>query len=191
MKDDGKTHFCAEPCPAVSARKLPAAHWAPRNGPPAQKSAAACSIKVLHVNSTRQSGGVAEILSSLTPLLNDVGIETEWLVIDGAPELFTFTKDIHNALHGEAIGLSRAGKRLHREIAEANAAERRLDDYDLVIVHDPQPLPLIEFRRQQTWIWCCHIDLSASFTPAWNYRRPAMLAASDIRSCTAVGLPGC
>src|SRR6478672_6840916 len=45
MKDDGKTHFCAEPCPAVSARKLPAAHWAPRGGPPAQKSAAACQHK--------------------------------------------------------------------------------------------------------------------------------------------------
>jgi len=38
-------------------------------------------LKVLHVNSTRQGGGVAEILSSHTPLMNDIGIEAEWLVI--------------------------------------------------------------------------------------------------------------
>ena len=61
-------------------------------------------LKVLHVNSTRQGGGVAEILSSLTPLMNDVGIQTEWLVIEGSPEFFAFTKDIHNGLHREAVG---------------------------------------------------------------------------------------
>src|SRR5437016_12201495 len=58
-------------------------------------------LRVLHVNSTRQGGGVAEILSSLTPLMNDVGVMAEWLVIDGSPEFFAFTKDIHNALHGQ------------------------------------------------------------------------------------------
>ena len=43
-------------------------------------------FKVLHVNSTRQSGGAAEILSSLTHLMNDIGIETEWRVIEGSPD---------------------------------------------------------------------------------------------------------
>jgi trehalose synthase len=128
--------------------------------------------KVLHINSTRQGGGVAEILSSLTPLMNEIGIETEWLVIEGTPEFFSFTKDVHNALHGEAVELTQAGMRLHAEVARANAAQARLDDYDVVIVHDPQPLRLVDLRKQQSWIWCCHVDLSAPFPDAWNYLAP-------------------
>ena len=37
--------------------------------------------------------------------MNEIGIATEWLVIDGSPEFFGFTKDIHNGLQGEAITL--------------------------------------------------------------------------------------
>jgi hypothetical protein len=80
-------------------------------------------LKVLHINSTRQGGGVAEILSSLRPLMNEVGIETDWLVIDGSPEFFAFTKDIHNALHGEPIQLAAAAMRLHRDVACINGAK--------------------------------------------------------------------
>lgn len=128
-------------------------------------------LKILHVNSTR-GGGVAEILSSLTPLMNDAGIETEWLVIDGSPDFFSFTKDIHNALHREVVELPPASMRLHRDVVHANGAQARLDDYDLVIVHDPQPLPLVELRGRQTWIWCCHVDLSAPFAAARSYLEP-------------------
>src|SRR2546421_10837765 len=60
-------------------------------------------VKVLHVNSTRQGGGVAEILSSLTPLMNDLEIETGWQGIDGSPHFLSFTKRIHKGLHGQAI----------------------------------------------------------------------------------------
>lgn len=137
-----------------------------------KKARRLAGLKVLHVNSTRQGGGVAEILSSLTPLMNDVGIETDWLVIDGSPEFFAFTKDIHNALHGEPIRLAAAAPQLHRDVACANGAQGQLDNYDVVIVHDPQPLPIVELRRQQTWIWCCHIDLSAPFAAAWDYLAP-------------------
>ena len=126
-------------------------------------------IKVLHVNSTREGGGVAQILSSLTPLMNEVGIATEWLVIDGSPEFFGFTKDIHNGLQGEAVTLTANSMSLHRDIAHANAARARLDHFDVIIVHDPQPLRLVELRDHQTWIWRCHIDLSAPYPAAWNY----------------------
>src|SRR5256885_10081016 len=103
-------------------------------------------LKVLHVNSTRQGGGVAEILSSLTPLMNDVGVTTEWLVIDGSPEFFAFTKDIHNALHGQPIELMPASMMLHRDVAHANGTRGRLSGYDVIIVHDPQPAPPVELR---------------------------------------------
>jgi trehalose synthase len=126
-------------------------------------------LKVLHVNSSPQGGGVAEILSSLVPLMNELGITTDWFVITGSPEFFSFTKDVHNALHGEPVALARERLALHADVAHANGSQARLDTYDLIIVHDPQPLRLVELRRSQRWVWCCHIDLSAPYEPAWEY----------------------
>jgi trehalose synthase len=131
-------------------------------------------LKVLHVNSTRQGGGVAEILSSLTPLMNDIGIDAEWLVIEGSPEFFAVTKDIHNGLQGEPVGLSALGKTLHRDIAHANGGQAALEDYDVVLVHDPQPVALVELRQQQRWAWWCHIDLSAPDPEVWSYLAPTV-----------------
>ena len=131
-------------------------------------------LKILHVNSTRQGGGVAEILSSLTPLMNDVRITTDWLVIDGSPAFFALTKDIHNGLHGEALELTPESIRLHREVAQANGTQSRFSDYDVIIVHDPQPLPLVDLRQQERWIWCCHIDLSAPHPNVWDYLAPSV-----------------
>jgi trehalose synthase len=131
-------------------------------------------LKVLHVNSTRQGGGVAEILSSLTPLMNDIGIDAEWLVIEGSPEFFAVTKDIHNGLQGETVGLSANGKTLHRGVAHANGGQVALEDYDVVLVHDPQPVALVDLRRQQRWAWWCHIDLSAPDPEVWSYLAPTV-----------------
>jgi trehalose synthase len=126
-------------------------------------------LRILHINSTRKGGGVAEILSSLAPLMDDLGIATEWFVLEGEPEYFAFTKDIHNGLQGEQLRPSRRGIDLHRQVALANAGSAGLEDFDVIIVHDPQPLPLIELRGDQIWIWCCHIDLSEPFPETWNY----------------------
>ena len=126
-------------------------------------------IRVLHVNSTPQGGGVAEILSSLTPLMNELGILTDWFVITGSPEFFSFTKDLHNALHGEPVALARERLALHADVAHANGAQAQLENYDLIVVHDPQPLRLVELRGRQRWVWCCHIDLSAPYEPVWQY----------------------
>lgn len=165
--------------PARIAQQSLLYRYEPLIGAPAvervfKKARRLSGIKVLHVNSTHQGGGVAEILSSLTPLMNDVGIETEWLVIDGSPEFFAFTKDIHNSLHGDAMELTARAMAVHSDIAHANAAQQRLDQFDVIIVHDPQPLRLVELRDHQAWLWCCHIDLSAPFPDAWNYLAPAV-----------------
>jgi trehalose synthase len=46
-------------------------------------------------------------------------------------------------------------------------------DHDLVIVHDPQPLPLIRyFRKKGPWVWRCHIDLSNPHQELWSYLAP-------------------
>ena len=40
-------------------------------------------IKIVHVNSTREGGGVAEILEKMVPFTNALGLETRWEVIKG------------------------------------------------------------------------------------------------------------
>src|SRR5438046_9855757 len=42
-------------------------------------------LRVANFNSTYYGGGVAETLSSLTLLMNNLGLRTEWRVIQGTP----------------------------------------------------------------------------------------------------------
>jgi trehalose synthase len=129
-------------------------------------------LHVVNVNSTYYGGGVAEILSSLTLLMNAAGIKTGWRVIQGRPDFFTITKKIHNALQGGAINLSDLKRDIYEEVVFENAVRLHLD-HDLVIVHDPQPLPLIRhFRRRNPWVWRCHVDLSAPNPDLWGYLAP-------------------
>src|SRR5262245_7262563 len=60
------------------------------------------SLRIAHLSSTFYGGGVAEILTPLTLLMNTTGIETVWHLIQGTPAFFACTKMLHNALHGEA-----------------------------------------------------------------------------------------
>lgn len=129
-------------------------------------------LHVVNVNSTYYGGGVAEMLSSLTLLMNAAGIKTGWRVLEGRPDFFSTTKKMHNALQGAEIELTELKRSIYEEVNFENAARMHLD-HDLVIVHDPQPLPLIEFyRKKNPWIWRCHIDLSAPHQALWNYLAP-------------------
>ena len=126
-------------------------------------------LHVTHVNSTYYGGGVAELLSSLTLLMNGAGIRTGWRVIQGRPDFFSITKKMHNALQGADINLTDLKLQIYEEVAFENAARNHLD-HDVVIVHDPQPLPLIRYyRKKAPWIWRCHVDLSAPNPELWEY----------------------
>lgn len=126
-------------------------------------------LHIVNVSSTYYGGGVAEILSSLTLLMNGTGLRTGWRVIQGRPDFFSITKKMHNALQGSCINLSRMKQCIYEEVVFENAARMHLD-HDLVIVHDPQPLPLIKFfRKKSPWIWRCHIDLSCPDPDLWSY----------------------
>jgi trehalose synthase len=118
------------------------------------------NLFIAHYNSTFYGGGVAEMLSPLTLLLNDLGIKTEWRTIQGTPDFFNITKKFHNALQGDKINLSKLKKEIYEKVIHENAVRNR-SDHDFIIVHDPQPLPLIKFfQKKQPWIWRCHLDLS-------------------------------
>ena len=131
-------------------------------------------IHVVNVNSTFYGGGVAQILSSLTLLMNSLGIKTGWRAIHGPPDFFSVTKKFHNALQGGDINVTDRKIQLYEEVVYENAVRTHLD-HDVVIIHDPQPLPLINhFRRRGPWIWRCHIDLSNPNQELWSYLVPVI-----------------
>jgi trehalose synthase len=119
-------------------------------------------LRVLHLNATAYGGGVAEILRSQVPLLRDLGIVARWKTIPGSSEFFAVTKAIHNALQGGTRGVTPAEWEVY-ERTSARAAANVEESYDIVVVHDPQPLMLRHLvgRRDAAWIWRCHIDSSA------------------------------
>ena len=137
-----------------------------------EKARRLSDLHVVNVSSTYYGGGVAEILSSLTLLLNAAGISTGWRIIQGRPDFFSITKKMHNALQGDAINLTDLKMQIYEEVALENATRNHID-HDVVIVHDPQPLPLIRHYRKKTpWIWRCHIDLTAPNAELWSYLKP-------------------
>jgi trehalose synthase len=129
-------------------------------------------LHVVNVNSTYYGGGVSQLLSSLTLLMNDLGIKTGWRVVHGPPDFFSITKKIHNALQGGNINLSDRKMQIYEQVIYENSVRNHLD-HDVVIVHDPQPLPIINhYRKDCPWIWRCHIDLSLPNQELWNYLVP-------------------
>jgi len=118
-------------------------------------------LKVLHLSATAFGGGVAEILYTLIPLMHDVGIKAEWQVMLGREEFYNVTKRLHNALQGNPDSLDAEEWAIFERFNEMNARELS-DGWDVIIVHDPQPLGIRDHvpGHGRMWVWRCHIDLS-------------------------------
>ncbi|HPD06752.1 MAG TPA: glycosyltransferase [Candidatus Bipolaricaulis sp.] len=133
-------------------------------------------LRLLHVNSTFHGGGVAGMLHSLIPLMNDVGINADWSLLYGDPSLFQVTKKLHNALQGEPVELTDHEVADYLRVNEAFARYSPLADHNIIIVHDPQPLPMIRYQlRVNPWVWRCHIDISTPHDPVWEALKPFIL----------------
>lgn len=131
--------------------------------------------RILEINSTYSGGGVAEMLSSFIHLMNDIGIETDWDILHGTPDFFEITKLFHNALQGKSVDLTENQKDIYLQTNEEFYMYTHIN-HDLVIVHDPQPLPLIKFyKKRQPWIWRCHIDISNLDKNLWEFLKPFIL----------------
>jgi trehalose synthase len=130
-------------------------------------------MKVIHVNSTREGGGVAEILHRLVPLQRELGIDAVWEVITGSMPFFQCTKLMHNALQGNQVDLASGMLLDYEKENELNAETLRakLEEADFVFIHDLQPAALIRYcpSRKGKWIWRCHIDASRPFRPVWKF----------------------
>ena len=119
--------------------------------------------RMLHISATAFGGGVAEIQYTLIPLLIDAGIEAEWRVIHGRDEFYDVTKTIHNALQGDERGLTDDQRAIFDGYNKLNAdALEDADEWDMIVVHDPQPVAVRGFVQtsRPKWVWRCHIDLS-------------------------------
>jgi trehalose synthase len=133
------------------------------------------NARVLHVNATAFGGGVAEILNSAIPLLQNLGIDADWQVIDASPEFFNVTKNMHNAMQGMSVPWNAAMGETWSQTNHANASAMT-GSYDFVYIHDPQPAGVLHYLRQNDptvlgarWIWRCHLDTTESMPAVWDF----------------------
>ncbi len=116
--------------------------------------------RVVHMNSTYHAGGVVEILLSLVGMMNRLGIDTEWRLLRGTPEFYEVTREMHDAIQGGEIELTRDKMRIFEQTFRDNAIQNNLD-HDAVYMHDHHTIGMVEhYRKKGPWIWRCHLDLS-------------------------------
>ena len=129
------------------------------------------STRIVMVNSTRAGGGVAEILARMIPLLNELNLDARWEVMEGSEPFYKVTKAFHNSLHGKPQTVTQEMFDLFLDVGRLNAGRLALDA-DLIVIHDPQPIPFIEQRKHHPssrWVWRCHIDVSRPHPQVWNF----------------------
>lgn len=124
--------------------------------------------RILNVNSTAVGGGVAEILTRMVPLFRELGLDVRWDVIKGGGEFFEVTKKFHNALHGGRVDIGEKDFEIFMETSRDNL-EQMDTSADIVFIHDPQPIVLVQKRANNKWIWRCHIDLSDPKQKVWRF----------------------
>jgi trehalose synthase len=130
-------------------------------------------LRVLYVSGSSYAGAAAEQLRSLVPLLVDAGVDATWAVMFGEPEFHEASRQIHDAMQGGEFALSDNQWRAFLDGARANAGALSAESWDAVVIHDPQPLPLIEHadREDAPWVWRCHLDASDPDPEAWAHLR--------------------
>ena len=151
--------------------------------------------RVLHLSATPYGGGVSELLRSAIPLLNDLGLAADWRIIRGEPDFFEATKAIHNGLQGSPRSLTAAERAIYERTSEQNAAALSGNEYDFVVVHDPQPAAIAAIARQSAahWIWRCHIDTAQPNPETWRFLQrfldPYERAVFTMREFVPEGMP--
>ncbi|MBU1125832.1 MAG: glycosyltransferase [Candidatus Omnitrophica bacterium] len=123
---------------------------------------------VQHINSTSVGGGVAEILNRMVPLLKELGVDTRWDVIKGGEQFFNVTKKFHNVLHGRKDEVTQSDFDAFLDTTRMNLEGINIYG-DIVYVHDPQPIGLVNKRSGNKWLWRCHIDVSHPHTKVWEF----------------------
>jgi trehalose synthase len=135
-------------------------------------------LKVVHVNSTKVGGGVAEILSWMIPIMRELGIDASWETINGDERFFAITKSMHNGLQGQTVNFTLDEQKHYEEVNRINGERLRpaLEEAESIFIHDPQPAFLVNLlpNKRAKWIWRCHIDVSSPDRRIWKYLRESV-----------------
>lgn len=123
---------------------------------------------IQHINSTAVGGGVAEILTRMVPLMEELGLDARWDLIKGGADFFAVTKKFHNVLHGKQEEVTEQDFDIFMETSRENIDEINITG-DIVVIHDPQPIALIKKKLDNKWIWRCHIDVSKPHEAVWEF----------------------
>lgn len=129
--------------------------------------------KIVHVNAVSKGGGVAELLKSLIPYMQALDIDASWYAIDAkkaGKSFFAFTNNVHNALQGTTIDFSKEDWANYERVNKDIAKDLDTLDYDVLVVHDPQPLAAITFiQNKKSAVCVIHIDTSTPDTDEWKH----------------------
>lgn len=128
-------------------------------------------LRVLHLSATAFGTGVAELLNAAVPLLSDVGLECSWQVVRPAEESAAANKALYRALAGGASGWAPEMEETWLRYSAMNA-ELLTEPFDVVVMHDPQPVAIRSFmpepaRSRMRWVFHSHLDLSSADPAAW------------------------
>ncbi len=133
-------------------------------------------MRVLHLSITAFGTGVAETLSSLVPLMGDLGLACQWQVIRSGEEFLTMNRALYEALGGLHVPWSPGLERVWHQYSAMNA-DLFDEEYDFVVIHDPQPAGILASimerygRPRGRWLWHCHLDMTEAQPEAWHLLR--------------------
>ncbi len=128
-------------------------------------------LRVLNLSITAFATGVAELLSTSVPLMRDLGLDCHWQVVRTGEEFATVSRAMYMALNGQHVTWSPEMADIWQRYSAMNA-DLLTTDYDVVVVHDPQPAGIRSFvteRRRATarWVMHCHMDISSARKDVW------------------------
>ena len=128
--------------------------------------------RLLHLSGGRFGSGAAEILQTLVPMMMDLGIDAAWEITGGDPAFYATAAALQAALRGAERVVTEDALDHFVEMNRVNAKKLGLEA-DLVLVHDVQPITLIEQHAAAgRWVWRCHFDCSGPQRRSWSFVRP-------------------
>ncbi|MCC5669940.1 glycosyltransferase [Nostoc sp. CHAB 5784] len=152
-------------------------------------------IRVAHINTTAEGGGVAEILQSLIPIMQELGLNHTWEVIRLSDSSQKFMARLLDLLQGGELGvLPQEEQDAHIEELSHSLKPLREIQADVYVVHDFQLAPLAKLSHHiRPAIWFCHVDTANPNPESEKYIRQ-FLDAYDLyafNSATSIlkGLP--
>ena len=134
--------------------------------------------RVLHLSVAGAGGGrVPELLQASLPIALDLGLEVEWKVLFGGPELTGVAAALQDGLQGAETALEDGAFDAYLEACSVAA-----DGHDVVVLHDPAGIGAAAAIAGPV-VWRCHLDCSRPDPPAWERAAPL------VEACAAAWTP--